>query len=139
MSNLPTVVDREIINSAVEEIEAIIVEKVYEYQSAKLDLFWETGATLRRFEKDNGIGITELIKYCAADNRLNGKQMGERNLFWAIKIYDADPQRTKFFIDKSVTLTKVKKALTSGGDAPEECLHEELEQVTRCKACKKVV
>ena len=135
MSNLP--VPAEALEALVEEIEAIVVEKVYESQNAKLELFWLTGEALRRYEREQNISITTLVQACANDNRLSGKQMGERNLFWALKIFDKFPLK-EFPDDKAATLTKVKKMLTDGGEVS-PCDHSELEDVHRCKACKKVV
>lgn len=135
MTNLP--VPAEALEALVEEIEAIVVEKSYDAQNAKLELFWLTGEALRRYEREQNISITTLVQACAADNRLSGKQMGERNLFWALKIFDKFPQK-EFPEDKAATLTKVKKLLTDGGDV-EACDHSETEEVHRCKKCKKVV
>lgn len=119
MENALTVIKDEVLEALVGEIEAIVVEKVYEAQSAKIELFWQTGETLRRYEKEQGTPITALISACANDNRLSGKQMGERNLYWAMKIYDHDPDRQILFNDKTTSLTKVKKLLTDGGQEPE--------------------
>lgn len=136
MTNLPSVVSEELVSACVEEIEAIMVEQVFIAQSARLELFWETGATLRRYES-NGANISDLVKACARDNRLSGKQMGERNLWTAINVYDNFP--TKEFPDgKAASLAKVKRALGGGVD-PAECLHEQTETICRCKECKKVI
>lgn len=135
MSNLP--VPAEALEALVEEIEAIVVEKAYQANEAKLELFWLTGEALRRYEREQNVSITALVQACANDNRLSGKQMGERNLFWALKIFDKFPQK-EFPEDKNATLTKVKKLLTDGGDMT-PCDHAELESVQRCKTCKRVV
>lgn len=114
MSNLA--VDEKI-NGLIEDIEAIVVEKAYESQNAKLELFWLTGQALNDFVSDNGGKVTDVIKRIAADNRLSGKQMGERNLFWAKKIFEAFPDKC-FPEEKAASLTKVKKLL--GGEEKEE-------------------
>lgn len=106
---------RGVINSLVEEIESIVVEKAYESQQAKLDLFWLTGETLRRYEREQNVPITQLVEACAMDNRLSGKQMGERNLFWALKIFDTFPTK-EFPGEKAASLTKVKALLRDGSD-----------------------
>lgn len=116
---MSTELDTGVINSLVEEIEAIVVEKAYESHQAKLDLFWLTGEALRRYETEQKVPITQLIEGCALDNRLSGKQMGERNLFWAIKIYDTYPTK-EFPGEKSATLTKIRALLSDGKDKVEE-------------------
>ncbi len=110
---METSLSKGVINNLVEEIEAIVVEKAYESQQAKLDLFWLTGETLRRYEREQGVKVTHLVEMCATDNRLSGKQMGERNLYWAIKIFDTYPTK-EFPGEKAATLTRVKKMLTDG-------------------------
>ena len=132
--NTLSVINEEALGGLIEEIDALITEKVYEFQQAKIDLFWLTGEALRKFEKENGTGITELVLAVARDNRLSNKQMGERNLFWALKIYDKYPTR-EFPDDKATSLTKIKKQLTDGKD--EECEHEETVMECHCKKCHK--
>jgi hypothetical protein len=104
-----------VFNGLVEEIEAIIVEKVYDFQMAKLDLYWLTGETLRKYEADHKIPITKLVEMCAADNRIKGRHMSDRSLWDAVKIYDTYPTK-EFPGEKGATLTKVRKLLA--GDQP---------------------
>jgi len=106
-------------NYLIEEIEAIVVTKYHESQQAKLDLFWLTGETLRRYEREQKIPITHLVEACARDARLEGKQMGERNLFWSIKLYDHYPDR-EFPGGKAASVTKIKKLLTDNSAKEEK-------------------
>lgn len=110
---MTTALSVDVKSNLIDEIESIVVEKFYESQSAKLDLFWMTGETLRRYEREQNIPITTLVEICASDNRLQGKQMGERNLFWSIKLFDTYPER-EYPGGKAASVTKIKKLLTSG-------------------------
>lgn len=110
---MTTEISVDVRSNLIDEIESIVVEKFYESQSAKLDLFWLTGETLRRYEREQKIPITTLVEICASDNRLQGKQMGERNLFWSIKLYDNYPDR-EYPGGKGASVTKIKKLLTTG-------------------------
>lgn len=136
MPNL-TIVNDERLNALVEEIEAIVVEKAYEFQSARLELYWLTGEAIRQYTKDTNENVTDVVNAIASDNRLSGKQMSVRNLWWAVKIFDEFPTKD-FPEEKAATLSKVKKYLTDGGKV-EECDHAETETVCRCVKCKKVI
>lgn len=104
----------QVIESVIDELEALLVTRGKEARADTMMMFWETGKTLRDAEKHNKVSISALVSRVALDNRISGRQMGERNLWFAIKFYDTYPKFELVYDTEhgeNVSLSKVKKLL----------------------------
>lgn len=104
----------QVIESTIDELEALLVQRGKEAREDTMKIFWETGELLRAKERENKVSISGLVSRVALDNRIVGRHMGERNLWFAIKFYDSFP---KFMLiyetehGENISISKVKKLL----------------------------
>src|SRR4051812_37826148 len=106
----------EIIESVVNDMEAMLVERIKELRERGIIVFWEAGQMLRDAEKKFKVNITALVNRIALDNRVSGRQMGERNLWTSIKLFDYFPKFDKVYdteFGENVSISKLKKMLTT--------------------------
>lgn len=111
-STIPT---EQIVESVVDELEAMLVEVTKQAREYNIKVYWNTGEMLREAEKDNKINITSLVERVSHDNRISGRQMGLRNLWLAIKIFDSYPVFEKVYqteFGENISISKIKKELT---------------------------
>jgi hypothetical protein len=104
------------IETVIEEIEALLVTRTKEAREYTMKVFWETGQKMREFEKRFKVSITQLVERVAADNRISGRQMGVRNLWFALKFYEAYPVFEAVYeteYGENVSISKIKKLLVA--------------------------
>ena len=109
--NKPT---EQVIESTIDELEALLVQRTKEAREDTMKIFWETGELLREKERSNKVSISGLVSRVALDNRISGRQMGERNLWFAIKFYDSFPAFGTIYETEhgeNISISKVKKLL----------------------------
>lgn len=125
--NLPAVLDgkpkyeaepsSDIVERLAEEMEAMLVTRTKEAREFTIRVFFEAGEMMRDAEKKNKVNITALVELLSSDNRIRERQMGERNLWMALKIYDwteGDFEKVyKTEEGENISLTKLKKMLTT--------------------------
>lgn len=87
----------EVVESVIQEIESMLVERVKAARENTILAMWETGEIIRKTEKDNKINVSALVTRIAIDNRLTGRQMGERNLWFSLKVFDSFPKFDKVY------------------------------------------
>lgn len=117
----------DIVESVIQEIEAVLVERTKTARENTMLALWETAEALRKCEKDNKINISALVTRIALDNRLSGRQMGERNLWFALKIYESYPKFAKIYETEhgeNITVSKLKKMLTTPKPKKEKTMRE---------------
>lgn len=105
----------EVVESVIDELESMLVERTKQAREYTLMVFWEAGKMMRGAEKEHRVNISGLIGRVAHDNRISGRQMGERNLWMALKIYDTYPTFEKVYNTEhgeNITVSKLKKLLT---------------------------
>lgn len=105
----------EVIEGVVDELEAMLVERTKQAREYTIMVAWEAGEILRRWEKEQKINISTLVARVAMDNRISGRQMGNRKLWMAIKIYDKFPVFKKIYdteYGENISLSKLKKMLS---------------------------
>lgn len=123
-----------LVETVIQEIEAMVVERVKIARENMLEVYWETGEILRKAEKDSKVSITGLVKRLAMDNRLTGRQMGERNLWFSLKFYDEYPRFESIYETDhgdNISLTKVKKMLTTPKPKKDRTLKQIAESLVR--------
>lgn len=116
-----------VIESTIDELEALLVTRGKEARADYMKMFWEAGDLLRKTEKQNKISISGLVSRIALDNRISGRQMGERNLWFAVKFFDTYPDfetvyETEF--GENVSLSKIKKLLVTPKPKKSKSLQE---------------
>lgn len=110
-------VGSDVVDTVVDEIEAIVIELSYVFNNTKIEMFWKVGKTLRDAVSDSGMNVSDLVASVAADNRSQHVHMYDRSLWFALKLYDSYPAdeygeaSQTFPGGKDVTLTKMKKLL----------------------------
>lgn len=117
----------DVVESVIQEIEATLVERTKTARENTMLALWETGELLRKCEKDNKVNISALVSRIAIDNRLTGRQMGERNIWFALKVYDAYPKFMKVYETEhgeNITVSKLKKMLTTPKPKKEKTIIE---------------
>lgn len=111
-TQIPT---EQVVESVVDELETMLTERIKQSREYGIMVFWEAGKILREAEKEHRVNITNLVFRAAHDNRVGGKQMSERNLWMALKIYDKYPVFEKVYgteHGENISLTKLKKELS---------------------------
>lgn len=124
IEKLPVLISREskfkakptenVIENTIDELEAIIVQRGKHAREEVMSVFWETGQVLRKIERTEKVSISALVSRIALDNRISGRQMGERNLWFAIKFFDSFPKFELVYDTEhgeNVSLSKIKKSL----------------------------
>lgn len=115
----------DLIEHIIEELEPMIVERVNLARETMLKIIWETGKTLREAEKANKVSITAMVSMLAKDHRMSGRQMGERNIWFAIKVFDTYPKFNDILdtpeYGQNISVNKLKKLLVKNKpQVPEE-------------------
>lgn len=123
-----------IIESAIEEIFSAVTETVKGWRELQIRTYWESGRILRDTAKDNGVGISALVMHCAADERLLDVKMGQRSLWFGIKLFDwTEGDFEKVYATdhgQNISVTKLKKELMAPADPkPEPTVAELAERV----------
>lgn len=116
-----------VVETVVEEIEALLVERTKEAREYTMMVFYETGQKMREFEKRFKVNISGLVERVAGDNRISGRQMGSRNLWMAIKFFDTFPVFEKVYQTEhgeNISMTKIKKLLTTPKPKKEKSIKE---------------
>ena len=116
-----------VVESFIDELEAMLVERVKKSREDVMMVSWDTGRMIREAEKEHKVSITILVNRLADDNRIAGRQMGERNLWTAVKFFDSFPHFEKVYLTEhgeNISFTKVKKMLTSPGPKKEKTMRE---------------
>lgn len=127
IDKLPVVISKEskfkgkpteqVVESVIDELEALIVQRTKEAREFTMRVFWETGKLLRDAEKSNKVSISALVSRIAMDNRIAGRQMGERNLWFALRVYDYSGAKFEALYDtehgENITVSKLKKLLVT--------------------------
>lgn len=144
----------EIVESVIDELEALLVQRTKEAREYTMMVFWETGKLLREAEKSHKVNISRLVARVVSDNRIAGRQMGERNIWFAIKLYDRYSKFNDVYDTEhgeNISLSKLKKMLvtprpkkkktlqqiaydlvdTLGVDSAEELIEEIKEEIKR--------
>jgi hypothetical protein len=104
----------QVIEATIDELEALLVQRTKEAREDTMKIFWETGELLRQKERENKVSISGLVSRVALDNRISGRQMGERNLWFAIKFHDTFPKFGTIYETEhgeNISISKVKKLL----------------------------
>lgn len=117
----------EIIEAVINDVEEILVQRTKEAREFTMKVAWETGEVLRESEKKFKVNISALVTRIALDNRLTGRQMGERNLWFALKFFDSFPAFEKVYETEhgeNISLSKVKKMLTTPKPKKEKTIKE---------------
>ena len=130
-------VTREVVDGVVEEVEACFVEGTFTANFTIIETYHKIGEILRTTDAP----ITDLVKKVASKTQGKYKQLGERSLWSAVKLFDKYPDLNQLPGGKSITITKVKKLLEDPKEEtlPEECLHEEVVITHKCKNCGKIL
>ncbi len=105
----------QIIEHVVDELEAMLTERTKQAREYNIKVFWEAGQMIRDAEKNHKVNISKLVERVAGDNRISGRQMGERNLWMAVKIFDSYPVFDKVYNTEhgeNISLSKLKKELS---------------------------
>ena len=126
-SKFKTLPTEDIIEGVIEELEALIVERGKDARKFTMLVMWETGQTLRNAERDHKVNISALVRHVASDNRITGRQMGERNLWLSLKFFDSMPVFEKVYETEhgeNVSWTKIKKMLTTPKPKKEKNIKE---------------
>lgn len=109
--------DLDVVESVAGEIETIWVQLGKTVREGQIRMVWETGELLRKTEKDNKVNITALVTQVAKDNRMQNIAVGERSLWFALKVYDSYAKDFEKVYDteygENITLTKLKRLLTT--------------------------
>ena len=106
-----------------------IVELRFAERQAKIEMAHAIGKEIRAFAQDN---ITELLQELAVKVKI-----GERSLWYAVKIYDTYPDLSKLPEGKRITYNRlITHYLVEKHDAP--CKHQNKETLTivRCADCR---
>lgn len=119
--------NEEVLSSVIDDIEAILVQRTKEAREFTMLVAWETGQAIRKAEREHKVNITSLVIGLANDNRISGRQMGERNLWFSVAFYDKfnkfeDVYETEF--GENVSLTKIKKMLVKPKSKKDKTLEE---------------
>lgn len=117
----------ELVEAVIQEIEAVLVERNKSARENTMLAFWETGQLIRKHEKDNKVNVTALVNRLAMDNRLTGRQMGERNIWFALKAYDSFPKFNKLYETEhgeNISISKLKKMLVAPKPKVEKTMKE---------------
>jgi len=117
-----------VVEHVIDELETLLVQRTKEAREYTMKVFWETGKLLREAESENKVNITGLVVRVAEDNRIRGRQMSERNLWFAVKFYDNYRDFESVYLTEfgeNISLTKVKKLLV----APKPKIEPTLEYV----------
>lgn len=117
----------QIIEHVIDDLESMLVERTKQAREYNIMVFWEAGKMMRDAEKKYKVNITKLIERVAHDNRISGRQMGERNLWMALKINDTYPVFEKVFnteYGENISLSKLKKELSTPKAKKEETLNQ---------------
>ena len=121
------VVNPEVLESTIQEIEAIVIEKAFIWESEKLDCYWRVGEALRQAEKDSKANITSLVTRLAKDNRMKNIHLSDRLAWTCIKAFDTFKKK-RGVIDwpggKSATWTKIKTLLIESPEKHEPTIYD---------------
>jgi uncharacterized pyridoxamine 5'-phosphate oxidase family protein len=105
----------QVVESVIDELEAMLVERTKQAREYTIKVFWEAGQMMRDAEKNHKVNISALVERVGQDNRIAGRQMSRTNLWMAIKIFDTYPVFEKIYNTEhgeNISLTKLKKELT---------------------------
>lgn len=133
----------EIVESVIGELEAFIVEGGKQVRETGLKIFWGVGQMLRHAERDHKVNITALVERVVSDNRIKERQMGARNTWFALKVYEF----TKGDFEKlyttehgeNLTVTKLKKLLTEQKPKIEKTVAEIAERIVATMGVEKAM
>lgn len=118
----------DIVEATIVEIESAVVAKINEARESVIGSFWYTGEIIRMAEKDHKVSVSALIARVAEDNRMTGRQMGDRNLWFALKLYDTYPDFDSIFeiegFGQNISLTKLKKMLVKPKEKKEPTIED---------------
>jgi hypothetical protein len=117
----------ELVESIIQDIEAMLVERIKTSRENMMLALWETGQLIRKCESENKINVSALVNRLALDNRLTGHQMGERNIWFALKVFDLFPKFEKLYDTEhgeNITVSKLKKMLTTPKPKKEKSVKE---------------
>ena len=117
----------DVVESVINDLEALLVERTKSAREYTMMVFWEAGELLRDSEKKFKVNITALVNRVALDNRVAGRQMGERNIWFAIKFFDNFPKFDKVYeteFGENVSISKIKKMLMTPKPKKEKTLAE---------------
>lgn len=110
------------------ELEPMLVERGKMERETKMKTVFDTGKILRTAESEYKVSITALVDRLAQDNRIRGRQMGERNLWFSITLFDWTKGNFEKVYDtefgENVSLTKLKKMLVKDKPKKEKTLEE---------------
>ena len=129
-----------VVETVIEEIEALLVTRTKEAREYTMMVFWETGSKLREFEKRFKVSITTLVERVAGDNRISGRQMGARNLWFALRFADTYPKFEDVYLTEfgeNVSLSKVKKMLVTPKQKKEKSVEEMAHQIVQTMGVEK--
>lgn len=105
----------ELIDQLIDDLEPMMVERINLARETMLKIVWETGQTLREAEQKNKVSITAMVSMLAKDSRMSGRQMGERNIWFAIKVFDTYPKFNDILdtpeYGQNISVSKLKKLL----------------------------
>lgn len=122
--NKPT---EQLIETTIDELEALLVTRTKEAREFTMRVFWDTGELLRSKERDNKVSISGLVSRIALDNRISGRQMGERSLWFAVKLFDSFPKFELVYETEhgeNVSLGKIRKMLLTPKPKKSKSLQE---------------
>ena len=117
----------DVVEAVIQDIESVLVERTKTARENVILCAWETGETIRKAEKDHKVNVSALVTRIATDNRLSGRQMGERNLWMSLKVYDSFPKFDKIYQTEhgeNITFSKLKKMLTTPKPKKEKTVKE---------------
>lgn len=117
----------DLVEHIIQDIESMLVERLKTSRENTMLAFWETGEIIRNCEKENKINVSALVDRLAMDNRITGRQMGARNIWFALKVFDTYPKFEKLYDTEhgeNITVSKLKKMLTAPKPKKEKTVHE---------------
>ena len=122
------------INGAAEEIEACIVEGVYNAQITLVEMYHTIGGIVR----DLPGPITKNVYSLLETPILQNKKVGERTLWFCVKLFDTYPDINQLPDGKAVSVASLKRLLAPQKDE-EECPHEQTITAEYCVECHKKI
>lgn len=135
----------QIVESVIEEIKSAVTETVKSWRELQIKTYWEAGRILREASNDHKVGITALVMQCSADTRLLEVQMGQRSLWFGIKLYEAFQEFEGVYQTEhgqNISVTKLKKMLIESPKKKEPSIQDVAGSIFRrlgVEACKELV
>lgn len=128
-------VERQLVDSILEEIDAVVTEKGKESRQLLIEAYYLVGKLLRESEKKFRISITDLVKQLAADDRMKQLRMGTSNLWFSMTVYEEygkvieKGEFEKLPEGENCSISKLKKLLTTPKPAKIPTLDEVAESI----------